>query len=130
TLLSPRRPEDFQNMRNERSDSFLDHRHRFTFNWIYDTPWFSKHTNPFLRHALGNYIFSGTYTYESPQYATVQSAVDSNINGDSAGDRAILNINGVKNTGSGVTGYDRNGAALAAGNANIVAYVANNSNAQ
>ena len=33
--------------------------------------------------------------YESPQYATVQSGLDSNLNFDSAGDRAILNVNGV-----------------------------------
>ena len=34
------------------------------------------------------------YTYESPQYATVQSGVDSNLNNDSAGDRAIVNPTG------------------------------------
>lgn len=130
TLLSPRRPQDFQHMRPERSSSFLDHRHRLTETWIYDTPWFSRKPNRLMRNLVGNYTFSGTYTYESPQFATVQSGLDSNLNGDSAADRAIINVNGTANTGSGVTGYDRNGNALAAGNASIVAYVANNSNAQ
>ena len=32
TLLSPRRPQDFQNMRAERSTSFLDRRQRFTLH--------------------------------------------------------------------------------------------------
>ena len=55
-----------------------------------------------MRNVVGNWGFSPVYTYESPQ-ATVQSAVDSNLNGDSAGDRAIFNPGGIAGTGSGVT---------------------------
>ncbi|MCX6624291.1 MAG: TonB-dependent receptor, partial [Acidobacteria bacterium] len=33
TVLSPRRPQDFRNLRNEWSSSPLDRRHRFTVNW-------------------------------------------------------------------------------------------------
>ena len=91
TLLSPRRPQDFQNLRAERSSSFLDRRHRFTLNWIWDTPWFDGSNNWLLKNIVGNFTFGGTYTAESPQYATVQSGRDANLNGDSAGDRAILN---------------------------------------
>ena len=40
---------------------------------------------------VGNWNASGTYTYETPEYATVQSGIDSNLNNDSAGDRAIVN---------------------------------------
>jgi len=130
TALSPRRPQDSQNVRPERSSSFLDRRHRLTETWIYETPWLRGSHNWAMRNLAGNYTFSGTYTYESPQFATVQSGLDSNLNGDSAGDRAIINVNGKTNTGTGVTGYDRNGNALPAGNASIVAYVANSSNAQ
>src|ERR1043165_4563483 len=36
TVLSPRRVEDFQNLRRERADSALDHRHRFVTSWIYE----------------------------------------------------------------------------------------------
>ena len=136
TLLSPRRPQDFQNLGAERSSSFLDRRHRFTENVVYDTPWFKSSSNKIARFALGGYILSGTYTFESPQYATVQSGVDSNLNGDAAGDRTIVNINGTPNVGSGVYGLTRDGTRVTAGGAvnkttgPIVAYVALNGNAQ
>ena len=142
TLLSPRRPQDFQNMSAEKSASFLDRRHRVTMTWLYELPWYSTSDNKFLRYALGGYLFSGTYTYESPQYATVQSGLDSNLNGDSAGDRAIVNPNGVANTGSDVTGLARDGSvvtssttctvggAVKGGAGCTVAYVAVNPNAQ
>src|SRR4029079_462040 len=44
TVLSPRRVEDFQNLRRERATSALDHRHRFVSSLIYELPWFSKTT--------------------------------------------------------------------------------------
>ncbi len=133
TFLSPRRPEDFQNMRPERSNSFLDRRHRLVFSWVYDTPWYSKSSNAIARNTLGNWTLSGTYMFESPQYSTVQSGVDSNLNGDSAGDRAIINMAGTKGTGTGVNALNRAGniidpAGAAAGT--IVAYVAKDPTAQ
>jgi hypothetical protein len=45
----------------------------------------------------------GIYTYETGELATPQSATDSNLNGDSAGDRTVINPNGVPNTSSTVT---------------------------
>src|SRR6202040_2431431 len=98
-------------MAAEKSDSFLDRRQRFTFNLVYDTPWF-KNANPMMRYALGGYTLSGTYTYESPQYATVQSGIDSNLNGDTAGDRTVVNPAGIPNTGSSVKAIDKNGNLL------------------
>jgi hypothetical protein len=130
TLLAPRRAENYDNLRSERGTSFLDRRHRFTLAWTYETPWFSRHSNAFLRNALGNYSFSGTYTYESPQFVTVQSGVDSNLNFDSAGDRAIINVNGAANTSTGVYALDRTGSQVAFGDAATVAYVAKDPNAQ
>ena len=112
TLLAPRRPQNFQDMTSEWANSFLDRRHRFTYNLVYDTPWFKSSSNKFARYALGGYVLSGTYTFESPQYATVQSGVDSNQNGDSAGDRAIVNTAGVFNTGSGVRAVGPTGATI------------------
>ena len=44
-----------------------------------------------MKNMVGNWRFSPVYTYESPEWATVQSELDSQPNGDSAGDRAILN---------------------------------------
>src|ERR1017187_2721751 len=65
-----------------------------------------------------------------PEFATIQSGVDSNLNSDTAGDRAVINASGAANVGSGVTGYNAQGRAVAAGDLSIVAYVANNPNAR
>jgi len=123
TLLSPRRPMDFQNMRIERSRSFLDRTHRFTFTWVYDVPWLKGSDSWALKNLVGNWTVSGTYTAESPQYATVQSGTDSNLNWDSASDRAIVNPAGVDKTGSDATAL-RNSAGQ------VVAYLAVNPNAR
>ena len=76
-----------------------------------------------MKNMVGNWQFSPIYTFESPEYATVQSAVDANGNGDAAGDRAILNPNGIANTGSGVTPLTNSAGAT-------VAYLATNPTAQ
>jgi hypothetical protein len=102
TSLTPRRPQDFQNWDAERSVSPLSRTHRLTLVAVYDLPYF-KNGSWLMKNIVGNWSFSPVYTYESPQWATVQSATDSNLNGDSAGDRAILNLSGVRGTGSGVT---------------------------
>ncbi len=124
TVLAPRRVEDFQNLRRERADSALDHRHRFVTSAIYEVPFFRKSENSFLRTALGGFNVAGTYTYESGQKITVRSGNDANLNGDSAGDRAILNPSGQEGVGSLVTALRRS-----TDNA-IVGYVANNPNAK
>ncbi len=122
TRLTPRRSQDFQNLRSDRAASALDRRHRFTFSAIYDVPWF-KHSNWLMRNVVGNWEVAPIYTFESPEYATVQSGIDSNLNGDSAGDRSILNPDGVPGTGSAVTALKNSAGAT-------VAYLANNPNAQ
>ncbi len=122
TSLTPRRPQDFQNWDAERSVSPLSRTHRFTLAAVYDLPYF-KHGNWLMRNIVGNWGFSPVYTYESPQWATVQSATDSNLNGDSAGDRVVLNSKGVAGTGSGVTPLLNTAGAT-------VGYLANNPNAQ
>jgi hypothetical protein len=123
TTLSPRRPQDFNNIRSEWASSALDHRQRVTLSWLYQTPWFSNTGSRVLRSTLGNWQVSGAYTAESPEYVTPQSAVDSNMNGDAAGDRVILNPAGVRGTSSDVTAL-RNTAGQ------TVAYLANNGNAE
>ena len=110
-------------MTAERADSALDRRQRFTMAVIYDVPWFKRNGNWMMKNILGNFLVTGVYTFESPEYAAVQSNVDSNLNGDWAGDRSILNPSGVKGTGSGVT-------ALTNSRGQTVAYVADNQNAQ
>lgn len=94
TELAPRRPQDFGDMRSERAKSFLDRTHRLTWSWVWETPFFNGNENWFLRNMIGNWVVGGIYTFESPQYATVQSNADSNLNGDTAGDRAVINPNG------------------------------------
>jgi Carboxypeptidase regulatory-like domain len=128
TYLSPRRAQDFQNLKADWSSSALDRRQRFTFTPIYEFRPF-KNGNWMMKNVLGNWNISGTYTFESPEYATVQSGLDSNLNGDSAGDRVIVNPAGQANVGSGVTGYNSSGQ-VAASSGSIVAYVANNSSAR
>jgi len=129
TILSPRRAQDFQNLRAEWASSALDRRHRFTFTPVYDFRPF-QNGNWMMKNVVGNWNISGTYTFQSPEYATIQSGIDSNLNGDSAGDRTVINPNGTWNVGSGVTGYNAAGQAVKAGSASIVAYVANNANAR
>ena len=122
TVLTPRRPQDFQCFSCDMSTSALDRRHRFTAQVIYDLPFF-KNSGWFQKNIVGNWEFAPVYTFQSPEYATVQNGVDSNLNGDAAGDRAIFNPAGVPGTGSGVT-------ALTNTAGETVAYLANNPNAQ
>jgi hypothetical protein len=129
TYLTPRRAQDFTDMRSEWASSALDRRHRFTFTPVYDWRPF-KGGNWMMKNIVGNWNIAGTYTYQSPEYATVQSGVDSNLNNDTAGDRTIINPAGAATVGSGVTGYNSKGQALDAGDPAIVAYVANNPNAR
>ena len=123
TSLTPRRPQDFQHLAPEWASSALDRRHRLTLTTLYQTPWFEKSGNWFLRNVLGNYQLSGVYIFESPEWVTPQSAVDSNLNLDNAGDRVIVNPTGVPGTGSDVT-------ALKNSAGQTVAYLATNPNAQ
>jgi hypothetical protein len=98
TVLTPRRAQDSQDVAADRSNSILDHRHRLTLTVIYDEPFF-KNSNAFLKNTLGNWEIAPIYTYQSGQWVTAQSGIDSNLNGDGAPDRTIFNPNG-----SGVTG--------------------------
>ena len=122
-VATPRRAQDFNNISAEKANSALDHRHRFTYTSLYQTKWLSDSRNWFVKNAIGNWELSGTYTVESGEWATPQSGVDSNQNGDAATDRAILNPNGVAGTSSGVTALKNTAGAT-------VAYLATNPNAQ
>jgi Carboxypeptidase regulatory-like domain len=132
TYLTPRRAQDFQNLRAEWASSALDRRQRFTFTPIYDWRPF-RDKSWVMKNVVGNWTVSGSYTYQTPEFATVQSGTDSNLNNDSAGDRTIINPAGQSNIGTGVTGYNAQGQPVVGPNAptgTIVAYVANNSNAR
>ncbi len=123
TVLSPRRVEDFQNLRRERADSALDRRHRFILSAGYELPFFRTSDSRFLRTVLGGFQFVGTYSAESGQKATVLSGIDSNLNGDSAADRTIRNPAGVRGTSSLVTPLTNSAG-------QVVGYLADNPNAE
>lgn len=129
TVLTPRRPQDFQNIGADQSNSALDRRQRFTLSLIYDAPWF-QHGNWFMRNIVGNWEIAPIYTYETPEYFTVQSGIDSNLNGDAWPDRVIVNPGGAAHTGTTVTPINRAGATVPMGDPTTVAYVANNPNAR
>ena len=136
TVLSPRRVEDFQNLRADKADSALDRRHRFVFSGIYELPFF-KQANRLTSALLGGFNLAGTLSFESGQRATVLSGADSNLNGDTAPDRTILNPNGVRGTASTVTpllktctSFDVDGSCLQTDSQRTVGYLVNNPNAQ
>ena len=122
TTFTPRRPQDFQDLANDRSNSALDHRHRVSFAVYYDLPYF-KSGNWFRRNLLGNWIVAPIYTYQSGAWADLQANRDVNLNGDAAGDRVLLNPAGVPGSSTTVTPL----VATAGPNAGqTVAYVAGN----
>jgi hypothetical protein len=122
TYLTPRRAQDFQNFASDWSTSALDRRHRVTVEMIYDLPFF-KNSGWAMKNLVGNWQFAPIYTFESPEYATVQSGLDVNGNGDAAGDRVVYNPAGIAGTGSDVTPLTNSAG-------QVVAYQANNPTAQ
>ncbi|HEY2235208.1 MAG TPA: TonB-dependent receptor, partial [Candidatus Angelobacter sp.] len=123
TLLTPRRPQNSQNFAADMSTSALDRRQRLSLEAIYDVPFFRSSSNWMAKNLLGNWKLVPTWQLQSPEFYTPQSGVDSNLNGDSAPDRTIINPNGVPGTGSAVT-------PLTNGAGDTVGYVAVNPNAQ
>jgi hypothetical protein len=122
TLLTPRRPQDSQNLRAERADSALDRRHRVTFAAVYDIP-LSAGSGRLLKAIAGNWSIAPMYTFETPECVTVLSQTDSNLNGDFFSDRVVVNPSGANGTGSGVT-------PLTNSSGQTVAYLANDPNAR
>jgi len=136
TVLTPRRAQDFQNLRADRSSSALDRRHRLTITALYDVPFFKGDHNWFVKNLLGNWEVAPIYTYESPEYATVQSTTtDANLNGDPAADRVMINPNGRGTTGSGIHAINAAGGTVDMNDPNadlnsIAAYVADDPTAK
>ena len=121
TTLSPRRPENSQNLQIERASSLLDRRNRIVLQMLYDVPYF-KNRNWFLKNIVGNWEVVPVYTFQTGEPVTAQSAVDSNRNGDTADDRVMVNPLGNSSVGSNVT-------PLVNSAGQMVGYVANNPNA-
>jgi len=123
TLLTPRRPQNSQNFAADMSTSALDRRQRLSLEAIYDVPFFKGSSNWMAKNLLGNWKLVPSYQLQSPEFYTPQSGVDSNLNGDSAPDRTIINPNGIPGTGSTVS-------PIVNGSGDVVGYLADKPNAQ
>jgi hypothetical protein len=124
TVFTPRRAENSQNLTPEKASSALDRRQRLTLTMLYDLPFYAHSQNYFMRNVVGNWEVAPVYTYQTPEYYTVQSGINALLNGDGQNvDRAIDNTSGVPNTSSAVT-------ALTNSAGQTVAYLANNPKAQ
>jgi len=122
TVLAPRRAQDWLNLPADRSNSILDHRNRFSLAILYDVPFF-KNGNWLMKNVVGNWLIAPIYIYQTGQWVTPQSGVDTNLNGDSAGDRPFFNPAGQSGVGSGSTALTNSGG-------DVVAYLADNPNAR
>jgi hypothetical protein len=102
TYLTPRRPQDFRDVKADWSRSALDRKYRITFAMVYDFPFFKTSSNIWEKNILGGWTIAPVFTYQSPEYATVEGGYDANLNDDGAGDRAFVNPLGKKGTGSDI----------------------------
>jgi hypothetical protein len=123
TVLTPRRPQNVQCVSCDWSESAYDRSQRLTLQVLYDLPFYRSSSNWMLRNVVGNWQFTPIYTLQTPEYTTVQSGTDSDLNGDNAPDRSILNPLGIPGTSSNVTALKNSMGAT-------VAYLANNPTAQ
>ncbi len=139
SFVNPRRSQDGYNFPGDRGLSALNIPQKFAITWVYDLP-NVRTDNRFLRGAAHGWELSGTYLAESGQPVTPLSGVDSNFNGDTAGDRTVFNPAGVGLTGTTVNPVCNDGgggatriisaSSAACASANVVGYVAVNSTAR
>lgn len=141
SVINPARPEFFQNLRADYGNSAFDHRHRATLTAYYEPQFFESSPSRWRRAVLANWFIAPVYTFQSGGWANIQSGVDSNLNGDSSGDRVLVNNSGVGNTAAGVLptcvigGVVIVGTGLSGGNTvsctpnNTVAYTSNSATA-
>jgi hypothetical protein len=142
TVLTPRRPQNSQDLSGDYSRSALDRTHRITLEALYELPFYKSSSNFLMKNLVGNWSISPIYTYESPEYATALSGDNANLNGDSGAaiDRPLVNSHGIKGTGSSVSPVynpllasncapDSDGNPVTQCDANTVGYTADNPNA-
>jgi len=131
--VNPRRAQDGFKFGAERGRSALDLPHKFALTWVYDFP--NVHSdNRFVRGLAHNWEWSGSYLAQSGQPVTPLSNVDSNANGDGAGDRTIINPAGLGLTATTVQQVCNDGAggatrivtstSLACASSHVVGHVA------
>jgi hypothetical protein len=101
SLLNPRRAQDTRRLAEDWANSDLDVRHKLALSWSYDIPK-AKTESGLLKAVLNGYQLGSVFLAQTGQPVTLQSGIDSNGNGDSAGDRAVFNPFGSGSTGSDV----------------------------
>jgi hypothetical protein len=89
---------------------------------VYDLPFF-KNGNWFMKNIVGNWELAPIFTYETGTLYTIQSGTDTNLNGDSAGDRTWINATGTGSTGTTMTALPNTAGAT-------VAYLVNDPSAR
>jgi hypothetical protein len=87
----------------------LDIKHKFALSFLYEVPNVSTN-HAFVKTLAHGWEWGGTYLAESGQPVTPLSGVDSNANGDAAGDRTIINPQGAGLTGTTVNAVCNAGA--------------------
>lgn len=106
-----------------KGNSIYDHRQRGLATLMWDAGGVGKNGPNWMRDVLANVVVSGTYTYETPAAAFIQSGYDSRLTGGLGVGGVVVNPNGVAGTGSGVTPLRNNSG-------QVVGYLATNPNAQ
>lgn len=101
SFLNPRRAQDTNRLGEDRSNSDLDVRHKFALSATYETPGIHS-TNRAMKTLLDGYSIGAVYLAQTGQPITIQSGIDANGNGDTAGDRGVLNPFGTSLRGSDV----------------------------
>ena len=103
SLLNPRRAQDTNRLGEDRGNSDLDVRHKFALSLTYQVP-DVKTENRFVKTLVNGFQIGSIYLAQSGQPVSLQSGnagIDSNGNGDTAGDRASVNP-----FASGIAGSD------------------------
>jgi len=102
SLLNPRRAQDTNRINEDRGNSDLDVRHKFALSLIYQVP-NVKSDSRWVKTLVNGFNIGSVFLAQTGQPVTLQSGgVDSNGNGDSAGDRASVNPLVSGNIGSDV----------------------------
>jgi hypothetical protein len=90
SLLNPRRAQDTNRLANDWASSDLNVAQKFALSFVYQLPTL-ENWNGFLRAVANGFQIGSVLLVQTGQPVTLQSGLDSNGNGDSAGDRASLN---------------------------------------
>ena len=90
SLLNPRRAQDTNRINEDFAKSDLYVRNKFALSWVYEVPKIGVESR-LAKTLLNGYQLGSVFLAQSGQPVTLQSGIDSNGNGDSAGDRASLN---------------------------------------